>query len=161
PESEDRFWRILDEGVRLGIAGVVVHGRTVEQRYEGFARWERLREVKRRYPNQVVFGSGDLFSAQDCLRMLDETGIDGVTIARGAISNPWIFRDCLALWRGEPLPPPPTLAEQGMLMDRQYALAIRQYGPEKASRQMRKFGIKRAVLHPRSQEVRELFVKLS
>jgi tRNA-dihydrouridine synthase B len=160
-ESIDRFWRILEAGVELGIVGVVVHGRTVEQRYEGNARWERLREVKRRFPSLIVFGSGDLFTANDCLRMLQETGIDGVTIARGAINNPWIFRDCLALWRGEPLPPPPTLAEQGMLMDQQYELAIRQYGPEKASRQMRKFGIKRAMLHPQSEDVRALFVKLS
>jgi tRNA-dihydrouridine synthase B len=161
PESEDRFWRILEAGVGIGIAGVVVHGRTVEQRYEGSAKWERLREVKRRFPNLVVWGSGDLYTVNDCMQMLDETGIDGVTIARGAINNPWIFRDCLALWRGEPLPPPPTLAEQGALMDRQYELAIRQYGPEKASRQMRKFGIKRAGLHPRGGEIRERFVKLS
>ena len=160
-ESEDRFWKILEEGVRLGIAGVVVHGRTVEQRYVGLAKWTRLGEVKRRYPNLIVMGSGDLYTAADCLRMLEETGIDGVTIARGAINNPWVFRDCVALWRGEPLPPPPTLAEQGALMDQQYELCVRQYGPEKASRQMRKFGIKRAGLHPQGFDVRELFVKLS
>jgi len=160
-EAEERFWTILGAAVRLGVVGVVVHGRTVKQRYEGFANWGRLREVKRRYPALVVFGSGDLFTAHDCLRMLEETGIDGVTIARGAINNPWIFRDCLALWHGEAPPPPPTLAEQGALMDRQYELAIQQYGPEKASRQMRKFGIKRAGLHPAGAEVRELFVKLS
>ena len=160
-DSIDRFWRILEAGVELGIAGVAVHGRTVDQRYEGRARWDRLRQVKQRFPSLIVFGSGDLFTAENCLRMLNETGIDGVTIARGAICNPWIFRDCLALWRGEWAPPPPTLAEQGALMDRQYELAIRQYGPEKASRQMRKFGIKRAVLHPAAEEVRALFVKLS
>jgi tRNA-dihydrouridine synthase B len=160
-EAEDDFWRILDEGVRLGIAGVVVHGRTVQQKYEGFAKWRRLGEVKRRHPNLIVMGSGDLYTAADCMRMLEETGIDGVTIARGAINNPWVFRDCLALWRGEPLPPPPTLAEQGALMDQQYELCIRQYGAEKASRQMRKFGIKRARLHPRAAEMREMFVTLN
>jgi tRNA-dihydrouridine synthase len=93
--------------------------------------------------------------------MIEETGCDGVTIARGAINNPWIFRECLALWRGEPKPPPPTLAEQGDLIDLQYEYAILQYGPERASRQMRKFGIKRAHLHPQAEVVRETFVQLS
>jgi tRNA-dihydrouridine synthase B len=161
PAAEDAFWRILDGAVALGIAAVAVHGRTVKQNYEGVARWERLRAIKARHPALPVFGSGDLFTAEDCLRMLTETGIEGVTIARGAIANPWIFRECLALFRGEPLPPPPTLAEQGELMDRQYQLAIRQYGPDKASRQMRKFGIKRAPLHPRAAEVHQVFVKLN
>lgn len=160
-ESTDRFWRILDASVAAGIVGVAVHGRTVEQRYEGRATWDRIAQVKRRYPGQVVFGSGDLFAAEDCLAMLDETGCDGVTIARGAISNPWIFRDCLALWRGEPLPPTPTLREQGELMDWQYQLAILQYGPERAGRQMRKFGIKRAPLHPLGDALRQAFVRIT
>lgn len=160
-ESADRFWEILTRGVELDIAGVTVHGRTVKQRYDGPSKWEFLREVKQRFPNLFVFGSGDLFTAKDCLAMLEQTGVDGVTIARGAIANPWIFRECLALWRGEPMPPPPTLAEQGELIDRQLELAIRQYGPERATRQMRKFGIKQAHLHPLSEEVRAAFVGLS
>ena len=161
PESREKFWEILDRGVELGIAGVAVHGRTVLQRYEGFARWDIIAEVKRRHPQLAVFGSGDLFTAEDCLRMLAETGCDGVTIARGAIDNPWIFRDCLALHAGRPKPPPPSVEEQGELIERQYRLAIDQYGPERASRQMRKFGIKRAHLHPLGAEVRQAFITLS
>jgi nifR3 family TIM-barrel protein len=161
PLSEDRFWAILEGAVGAGIAAVAVHGRTVEQKYEGFARWEIIGRVKKRYPELIVFGSGDLFTADDCLRMLEETGIDGVTIARGAIENPWIFRECLARWRGEPAPPPPSLAEQGELMDRQYTYCIAQYGAERASRQMRKFGIKRAGLHPEADAIRGEFINLS
>ena len=161
PAAEDAFWTILDGAVALGIAGVAIHGRTVKQRYEGSARWERLTKVKQKYPALPVFGSGDLFVAEDCLRMLAETGIEGVTIARGAIANPWIFRECLAVFRGEPLPPLPTLAEQGALLDRQYDLAIHQYGPEKASRQMRKFALKRAPLHPQAADVHRAFATLS
>lgn len=160
-EARDNFWRILDRGVELGIAGVAVHGRTVQQRYEGFAKWDIIREVKERYPQLVVFGSGDLFTGEDCMRMLTETGCDGVTIARGAIDNPWVFRDCLALWRGEPKPPAPTVAEQGALLDRQYHFSIEQYGPERASRQMRKFCIKRAHLHPVGDELQKAFVAVS
>lgn len=160
-ESRERFWEILNRAVELGIVGVTVHGRTVRQRYEGRARWDILAEVKRRYPHLAVFGSGDLFTAEDCLQMLDETGIDGVTIARGAIENPWIFRECLALWRGEPKPPPPTVAEQADLIDWQLRLSIEQYGPERATRQMRKFGIKQACLHPLREEVHQAFIRLS
>jgi nifR3 family TIM-barrel protein len=160
-ESEDRFWRILEAAVSLGIAGVAIHGRTVVQRYEGHANWTRLAEVKRRFPGLIVMGSGDLFTAADCIRMLEETDIDGVTIARGAINNPWIFRECLALWRGEPLPAPPTVQEQAHLLDQQYDLAIQQYGAERASRQLRKFGIKRAWLHPEGERLRQRFVSLS
>lgn len=161
PQATANFWEILERAVELGIAGVAVHGRTVEQRYDGTAKWDIIGEVKRRFPHLVVFGSGDLFTAEDCLRMLQATGCDGVTIARGAIENPWIFRECLALWRGETKPAPPTLAEQRELFERQYSLAIQQYGIERATRQMRKFGIKRAALHPNPDLAKEEFVRLA
>lgn len=160
PAAREKFWTILSAAVDLGFAAVVVHGRTVRQRYEGPARWEVLAEVKQRFPNLVVFGSGDLYTARDCLRMLEETGIDGVTVARGAIENPWVFRDCLALWRGAPPPPPPTLREQADLFERQLRIAALQYGLERAMRQMRKFGIRRAKLHPNPQAVHDAFVGL-
>jgi nifR3 family TIM-barrel protein len=159
--AQEKFWTILEQAVALGVAGVAIHGRTVLQRYDGAARWDAIAEVKRRFPSLVVFGSGDLFSARDCLAMLKQTGCDGVTIARGAIANPWIFRECLALWRNEPAPGPPSVREQGELLDEQYRLAVAQYGPERASRQMRKFGIKRAALHPRAAELMNAFVALS
>lgn len=98
PESERNFWTILDGAFEIGIAGVTVHGRTVQQRYVGKSHWPFLARVKRYAGDRVVLGSGDLFTAEDCLRMMAETGVDGVTIARGCIGNPWIFRDCIALF---------------------------------------------------------------
>lgn len=161
PLSRERFWQILEAGVRLGIDAVTIHGRTVDQRYVGRADWSILAEAKAAFPDLIIFGSGDLFSANDCLRMLAETGIDGVTIARGAIENPFIFRDCLALWHGKSAPPRPSVLELADHLDRHYRLAIEQYGPEKASRQMRKFGIKQAWLHPQAEQLREAFITLS
>ncbi len=160
PEAEDWFWEILEKSIDIGIAAVTVHGRTVRQGYIGPSRWDILRRVKQRFPSLYVFGSGDLFTAEDCINMLDETGIDGVTIARGAIDNPFVFRDCLALWNGEPKLLPPTLAEQRALFDLQFAYSVRQYGEERASRQMRKFGIKRAHLHPLGNKVRDAFISI-
>ena len=90
-ESEANFFRIFDAAYELGLAAVTVHGRTVQQRYVGPSKWEFLKRVKRHAGDGTVLGSGDLFTPQDIVRMMEETGVDGVTVARGCIGNPWIF----------------------------------------------------------------------
>jgi nifR3 family TIM-barrel protein len=157
-ESERHFFEILDGAFSLGVSAVTVHGRTVEQRYVGPSRWDFLSRVKRHIGDRLVFGSGDLFSADQCLRMMEATGVDGVTIARGCIGNPWIFDECLALSRGDALPDPPTIAEQGRVIDEHYDEALALYGQGLASRIMRKFGIKYSEHHPLSMQVRDAFV---
>ncbi len=112
PQSGEQFWAIFDGAMALGLAAITVHGRTVRQRYEGPSSWDFVREVKAKAGKWIVFGSGDLFTPQDCLAMLAQTGVDGITVARGAIGNPWIFRQIRALAAGQPLPPPPDLREQ-------------------------------------------------
>ncbi len=96
-ESEERFWQLCEAARELGYIAVRVHGRTVEQKYAGRSRRPFLKEVKDRYPDWFVWGSGDVFDAEDVVDMLRETGVDGVWIARGAIGNPWIFRDAARL----------------------------------------------------------------
>jgi tRNA-dihydrouridine synthase B len=93
-----------------GAAAVALHGRTRAQMYSGRARWELVRAVKEavRIP---VLGSGDVWTADDALRMRAETGCDAVLVARGACGNPWIFRELRAVERGEPRPGPPTRDE--------------------------------------------------
>lgn len=159
-ESRDNFYRILDGAFELGAAAVTLHGRTVEQRYVGPSRWSFLAEVKRHVGRRVILGSGDLFTAQDCLDMMRQTGVDGVTVARGAIGNPWIFQQARALAAGQPLPPPPTLHEQRALIAQHYALAEQIYGPDHCGTTMRKFGIKYSALHPRHLDVREAFTQV-
>ena len=90
-QSRDNFFAIFDGAFRLGAAAACVHARTVRQRYEGRSSWEFLRHLKQHAGKRTVLGSGDLFTAQDCLDMMDQTGVDGVTVARGAIGNPWLF----------------------------------------------------------------------
>jgi nifR3 family TIM-barrel protein len=158
-ESRDKFFTILDGAFDMGIAAITVHGRTVKQRYIGPSRWEFLRELKQHAGDRVILGSGDLFTAQDCLDMMAQTGVDGVTVARGAIGNPWIFKQARALVAGEPLPEPPRVPEQGEVIREHYRLAHQLYG-ERCGAQMRKFGIKYASLHPQFDEVRSAFVKV-
>ncbi|MGI9473977.1 MAG: tRNA dihydrouridine synthase [Rubripirellula sp.] len=148
-ESRDKFFQILDGAIRAGLAGVTVHGRTVQQRYVGASRWAFLAEVKRHVGERLkVLGSGDLFSAEDCLQMIQQTGVDGVTVARGAIGNPWIFQQARALSEGLPLPTPPSLGEQADVMREHFALCEQTYTPQRAPLLMRKFCIKYSQSHP-------------
>jgi nifR3 family TIM-barrel protein len=158
--SREKFFTILDGAFQRGVAAVTVHGRTVLQRYEGPSRWELLREVKRHAGQRVILGSGDLFTPQACLEMIATTGVDGVTVARGAIGNPWIFRQAQAIARGEPIPPPPSLHEQRDVIRMHYQLADQVYGPKRCCQVMRKFGIKYSRLHPQATKVRDAFVQV-
>src|SRR5687768_15083528 len=160
-ESRDKFFTIFDGAFARGVAAITVHGRTVQQRYIGPSRWEFLTEVKRHAGTRVVLGSGDLFTPHDCLEMIRQTGVDGVTAARGAIGNPWIFSQARALAAGLPLPDPPSLFEQRDVIREHYRLAEDHYGPDQCGRLMRKFGIKYSQLHPRSTEVRAAFIAVN
>jgi tRNA-dihydrouridine synthase B len=133
----------------------------VTQRYNGPSRWEFLRELKEIAGDRVVLGSGDLFNAQACLDMIRYTGVDGVTVARGAIGNPWVFSQARALAAGKPLPDPPSLHEQRDVICEHYRLAEESYGAERCLPDMRKFAIKYAQLHPNHVEVRQDFCSVT
>ncbi len=161
PESRDKFFEIFDGAFARGAAAITVHGRTVAQRYNGPSNWDILREIKQHAGNRVVLGSGDLFTAEACLSMIAHTGVDGVTAARGAIGNPWIFRDARALAAGLPAPPPPTLFEQRDILRDHFRLAMQIYSEKHAAIMLRKFGIKYSELHPQFETVREAFIHVS
>ncbi len=138
-ESERHFFAILDAAFESGVAAVTVHGRTVKQRYVGPSDWAFLAKVKRFAGHRTIIGSGDLFTAEDCARMMHETGMDGCSIARGAIGNPFIFRDVQAVLSGRPLPPPPSIAEQRRAVERHFELMSQLYGarPSRSDEQRR------------------------
>lgn len=93
-----------------GASAICVHGRTKEQLYMGRADWGMIRKVKEAVTIPVI-GNGDIFSAADAMRMFDETGCDGIMVARGAEGNPWIFAEILAAMEGREFRPP-TLRER-------------------------------------------------
>ena len=120
-----------------GASAIAVHGRTREQYYSGKADWSAIRRIKEAVDIPVA-GNGDIFSAQDALRMLDETGCDAVMIARGALGNPWIFAECEAAWKGRPIPKRPDVDEIIETV-RKHALGLLETEPEyRAVREMRK-----------------------
>ncbi|MBC8350768.1 MAG: tRNA-dihydrouridine synthase family protein [Planctomycetes bacterium] len=159
--SRDNFFRILKGAFDIGVAAITVHGRTVKQRYVGPSRWEFLNEVKQFAGENIILGSGDLFTAQDCLDMIAQTGVDGVTVARGAIGNPWIFDQARALAANEPLPAPPGLFAQREVILEHYRLAEELYEGRRCGTMMRKFGIKYSAMHPHHDEVRAAFAKVA
>lgn len=158
--SRDNFFEILEGSFARGVAAVTVHCRTVEQRYNGPGDWAFLKDLCCTFPDRTILGSGDLYCAEDCVRMIHETGVRGVTAARGAIGNPWIFEQSRELLAGRPLPPPPTVHEQRDVMLRHFQCADRVYPAGRAYRQMRKFGLRYADWHPAGGHVRAEFIKV-
>lgn len=152
-QSRDRFFAIIDGAFEIGVAAVTVHGRTVRQKYDGPSNWDFLREVKQHVGDRTIIGSGDAFSAQACMDMLRFTGVDGVSVARGAIGNPWIFRQARDLAAGR-IPFEPSLNEQRRILLMQLDLCRDVYESDKSLTVIRKFGIKFARLHPEFETVR-------
>jgi nifR3 family TIM-barrel protein len=160
PGSAERFWQIAEAAWSAGYSAIRVHARTVEQKYIGRADWSFIAEVKRRYPDKTILGSGDVFTAEDAVRMLRETGVDMAWIARGAIGNPWIFRQAEQLIKGV-TPTAPTIAEQREALREHFSLAMEIHGEQLAGRRMRKMGIKYARFHPQAAAVKEQFIAVS
>lgn len=120
-----------------GVAAVAVHGRTREQYYSGKADWDIIRQVKEAVKIPVI-GNGDIFVPQDAKRMLEETGCDGLMIARGARGNPWLFsRTNHYLDTGELLPEP-SVNEIAEMILRHAQLQVEMKGEENGMKEMRK-----------------------
>jgi tRNA-dihydrouridine synthase len=158
PEMAHAFERIFDAAYECGYAWSTVHCRTVEQRYTGPGRWEFLRDLCDRHRDRVVFGSGDIWTVLDIFRMMDACGVQGVSVARGCIGNPWIFRQAREMMAGRP-PVGPTIAEQREVLLQHYRFSEVIHGARRTGRHMRKFGIKFARHHPRATEVKADFIR--
>jgi len=155
----EAFWKISRGAFAAGAAAIAVHGRSVDQKYQGKDDRDFLKRVKAEFSDRTIIGSGDVLSPADALKMLEETGVDGVLAARGAIGNPWFFRQARDLAAGRE-PQKPTLEEQREIIERHYHLACETYGPRRASFTMRNFGIRYSHLHPHPGKVRQACVRI-
>ncbi|WP_239103419.1 tRNA dihydrouridine synthase DusB [Microbispora corallina] len=114
-----------------GVAAVALHARTARQHYGGAADWDAIRRLKEAVTEIPVLGNGDIWSADDALRMVAETGCDGVVVGRGCLGRPWLFRDLDAAFRGSPERARPALGEVGDMMLRHAELLCEVVGSER------------------------------
>lgn len=129
----------LDFAKRMEEAGadlVTVHGRFRDQFYSGASDWNIIRRIKEALSIPVI-GNGDIFSGSDARRMLEETGVDGVMVARGALGNPWIFQEIKAVLEGRAYAPPTGPQVLDMVLHH-YKQSLKHDGTHRAVREMRK-----------------------
>jgi nifR3 family TIM-barrel protein len=106
-----------------GVAAVALHARTAEQRYSGTADWDAIATLKDAL-GVPVLGNGDIWEASDAIRMVEQTGVDGVVIGRGCLGRPWLFADLSAAFAGRPAQSLPTLGEVAAIMARHARLLV-------------------------------------
>ncbi|MDQ0259763.1 tRNA dihydrouridine synthase DusB [Sinomonas atrocyanea] len=122
-----------------GVAAVALHGRTAAQFYSGTADWSAIARLREALPDVPVLGNGDIWSAEDAVRMVRETGVDGVVVGRGCQGRPWLFGDLQAAFEGCPDRIRPGLAEVGEAFFRHAQLLVEYFEDEgKALRDIRK-----------------------
>lgn len=160
---DDRSIRILEVARMLQDAGVqalAVHARTRSQMYKGEARWEWLRRLKCESGLQIpIIGNGDATTPQKIKAMFEETGVDAVMIGRGAIGNPWIFRDTKAFMETGEVPPPPSWEERIQVVAEHLVLKCQWLGERKGVLEMRRMysGYFRGI--PGAARLRQLLMK--
>lgn len=122
---------------QVGVAAVAIHGRTRAQLYAGQADWVTIRQVKAAVHIPVI-ANGDVFAAEDAVRILHFTGADAAMIGRGCLGNPWLFQQAQAALEGRDIPPLPPLAERCQTALRQIRLAAEDKGEHIALLEARK-----------------------
>jgi nifR3 family TIM-barrel protein len=124
---DDRNVTFLDLGriaQDAGVAAIALHARTAAQLYSGEADWHRIAELKAAVTDIPVLGNGDIWEAADAVRMMRETGCDGVVIGRGCLGRPWLFGQIDDALAGRPVAPLPCLGDVALTMRDHAALLV-------------------------------------
>jgi nifR3 family TIM-barrel protein len=152
-ESIQKFWQICTGAVQYGIDGLIVHGRSVEQRFKGTADWDIIKKVKEKFPKTTIIGSGDLFEPADIVSKLRSSSVDGVSIARGAVGRPWIFRQIKDVLEGKQQIFQPDIEQQGQIILEHFEMLKGLYDIKKSIWHFRKFLTKYTKSHPQTKKV--------
>lgn len=121
-----------------GCAAVALHARTAAQLYDGEARWDAIRQLKQQVRTIPVLGNGDIWEAQDALRMMRQTGCDGVVVGRGCLGRPWLFRDLVDVFEGREPQDPPRFGEVSGVALEHARLLVQWAGETQAMRMFRR-----------------------
>ena len=138
---DDAHLTYLDAGRTArdaGVAWVALHGRTAAQMYSGTADWSAISRLVEELDGFPVLGNGDIFSADDALAMVAETGCAGVVVGRGCLGRPWLFGQLVAAFAGERVPADPDLPVVMATFRRHAELLIEAFGEYTGSREIRK-----------------------
>jgi nifR3 family TIM-barrel protein len=130
---DDEHLTYLDAGLiaqEAGVAWVALHARTAAQRYSGEADWDAIATLKQTLDIPVL-GNGDIWEAVDALRMINDTGADGVVVGRGCLGRPWLFADLQAAFAGRHERALPSLGKVAMVMRRHAELLVAWWGLER------------------------------
>jgi nifR3 family TIM-barrel protein len=116
-----------------GAAAVALHARTAEQLYSGSAHWDAITRLKVAVTEVPVLGNGDIWTAEDGVRMVEATGCDGIVVGRGCLGRPWLFRDLVDAFAGRPVAAPPRLGAVLDVMRRHARALVEVKGDEHAA----------------------------
>jgi nifR3 family TIM-barrel protein len=161
---DDDLLTFIDTGLICedeGAAAIALHARTARQHYAPAARWEAITELKNAVKSIPVFGNGDIWEASDALRMVQETGCDGVVIGRGCLGRPWLFRDLIDAFAGRPVAATPLLGEVADVMVRHAEALCAHLGAERGIRDFRKHTGWYLTGYPVGGEMRRRFSMIS
>nr|WP_036226976.1 tRNA dihydrouridine synthase DusB [Marmoricola sp. URHB0036] len=137
---DDDHLTYLDAGriaQESGVAAIALHGRTAIQGYSGTADWDAVARLVE-HVDIPVLGNGDIWEAADALRMVEQTGADGVVVGRGCLGRPWLFRDLAAAFEGSEVATLPRLGEVAAMMRRHAELLTVHMGEERGCKEFRK-----------------------
>ncbi|MDD9827669.1 MAG: tRNA dihydrouridine synthase DusB [Deltaproteobacteria bacterium] len=138
---DENLQTFLDSGriaQEEGCAAVALHARSAAQLYDGAANWSKIAALKDAVREIPVLGNGDIWEAQDALRMMRSTGCDGVVVGRGCLGRPWLFRDLADVYAGRAPQDPPRLGEIAALMLQLAQLLAGHFGEGPGLRAFRK-----------------------
>jgi len=122
-----------------GAAALTVHGRTAQDMFRGHSDWDRISEIKPYLKKIPLIGNGDLDSADKVIHAFKNYDVDGVMIARACLGRPWLFSQCAAALKGEPVPPDPSLEEQRQCLIHHFNLIVSRFGESKGAQLMRRY----------------------
>jgi len=107
-----------------GVASIALHARTASEFYSGHADWTAIARLKEAIGGVPILGNGDIWSGADAIRMIDETGCDGVVVGRGCLGRPWLFGELASAFAGEAKIPQPTLGTVAATLRRHTELLV-------------------------------------
>ena len=160
----DDLLTFIDTGLiceEAGAAAIALHARTATQHYAPSARWEAITELKRAVTSIPVLGNGDIWEAPDALRMVEQTGCDGVVIGRGCLGRPWLFRDLVDAFSGAAPKPTPPLGDVLAVMLRHAEALCAHLEEDRGIRDFRKHTSWYLTGYPVGGEMRRRFAEVS